>query len=322
MTLSKLHTSLTRTLVNVVPIFDIRQVEDLNSGGLVCQLFHKMTCPCAAYPTPEQREQLKQMIPEYQTKLADLINSNIYNDRDDFAVVLQPFFTDTILPKKVDTKPEFSLFAPDCFHFSGESTERIVFHLLIFEQQDIHLNDLFFVFLGKGHSYAALSLWNNMLEPVGGKQTFWHYGETLKCPSDTYPYIFTNKNSKKALEEGFNMRDKSASSRGTTPRTTTQKKSTKRTDDHDKHHHKHDEVDSSFSTISYVALLALFVLLFILLVASIVKRQQIRGAIRNIRRSQYTDDDDVEIYSRSDIKVPFGSNSHLPKTHGSRMNFE
>jgi len=70
----------------------------------------------------------------------------------------------TKLPYKHNHKIDFSYFAPDCFHFSG-----------------------------KGHSQAALSLWNNMLEPVGAKQWAWHMGESLKCPSAEFPYIFTKK---------------------------------------------------------------------------------------------------------------------------------
>jgi len=57
------------------------------------------------------------------------------------------------------------------------------------------------LFLGKGHSQAALSLWNNMLERVGHKRWFWRLGEPLKCPTKEYPYIFTSKNSVKSSDE-------------------------------------------------------------------------------------------------------------------------
>lgn len=296
--------NLPRTLVNVVPIFDIRQVESLNSGGLVCQLFHKLTCPCAAYPTDADRANLTRLVPEFQNKLSSLIGSGRYDGRDDFSVVLQPFFSETILPKKVDGKPEFSLFAPDCFHFSG-----------------------------KGHSFAALSLWNNMLEPVGGKQKYWYYEEQLKCPSERYPYIFTNKNSAKALAEGFNMNTGTTSRgttaggstpRGTTPRATTSKsKSSKRPHHHDDDHHKHDKSDSTLSTAGFVAFIGLFVLLLLVVVVSIVKRQKIRLVVENLRNSRYNDiADDVEIYSRPTGKNSSKSSSQLPPSYGSRINFE
>jgi hypothetical protein len=54
--------------------------------------------------------------------------------------------------------------------------------------------------LGKGHSRAAFSLWNNMLEPVGEKLWEWHEGENFTCPTEANPYIFTSKNSPKQFE--------------------------------------------------------------------------------------------------------------------------
>ena len=65
---------------------------------------------------------------------------NRYDKRDDFTVVLQPFFDHTIIPRKPDGSVDRSFFAPDCFHFSG-----------------------------KAHAASALALWNAMLEPVGKK---------------------------------------------------------------------------------------------------------------------------------------------------------
>uniref|UniRef100_A0A803TI29 Uncharacterized protein n=1 Tax=Anolis carolinensis TaxID=28377 RepID=A0A803TI29_ANOCA len=80
-----------------------------------------------------------------------------YAQREDFAVVLQPFFRNTIVPLNNDGKPDLSFFAIDCFHFSE-----------------------------RGHAEMAIALWNNMLEPVGHKQSYnnFTYGRTkLKCPT-------------------------------------------------------------------------------------------------------------------------------------------
>ncbi|CAF1270675.1 unnamed protein product, partial [Didymodactylos carnosus] len=100
--------------------------------------------------------------------LKDLVATGRYDTSDDFTVVIQPFLTETKIPRtdKPGNPIDFSYFAPDCFHFSG-----------------------------KGHSITALSLWNNMLEPVEQKQTFWHKGEALECPTEEHPYFFTSKNS-------------------------------------------------------------------------------------------------------------------------------
>ncbi|CAF4476104.1 unnamed protein product, partial [Didymodactylos carnosus] len=155
-TLDVLHATLPKTFVNLVPVLDVRGVKDLNSGGPVCQLLHKKTCPCAAFPTPELARILDYYVPRYQEILTTLVSSGRYDTRPDFTVVIQPFFTQTKLPRldKPGHPLDFSYFAPDCFHFSG-----------------------------KGHSAAALSIWNNMLEPVGEKQTFWHVDEELACPT-------------------------------------------------------------------------------------------------------------------------------------------
>jgi phospholipase B1 len=119
-TLDKLYNaSLPRTLVNLVLTFDVRNVKDLNTGGYICQTLHKKICPCAASPTNEQAEILDNYIPQYHRVLVDLIDSGRYEKRDDFTVVIQPFMAKTKLSYKDDHTIDFSYFAPDCFHFSG-----------------------------------------------------------------------------------------------------------------------------------------------------------------------------------------------------------
>lgn len=159
------NANLPRTLVNLVLVLDIRVVKDLKKGHLACGLLHKFLCDCAANPSEEDEKILTEWIPQYQQGLADLISSGRYDGRDDFTVVVQPFLAETVPPRKGD-KLDFSYFAPDCFHFSG-----------------------------KGHSVAALSLWNNMFESVSTKKRSWHQGEPFECPTADHPYIYTSKNS-------------------------------------------------------------------------------------------------------------------------------
>ncbi|KAJ6666857.1 hypothetical protein lerEdw1_018859 [Lerista edwardsae] len=97
-----------------------------------------------------------------------MINSGHYAQRTDFAVVVQPFFRNTFMPLNNDGKPDLSYFAVDCFHLSE-----------------------------KGHAEMAMALWNNMLEPVGHKQTynnFMYNRSKLKCPTSEHPYFFTSRN--------------------------------------------------------------------------------------------------------------------------------
>jgi phospholipase B1 len=99
----------------------------MNAGGTVCSLMHKKTCPCAAYPTDADSQALDQYIPLYQSKLVELVNSGRYDTRDDFTVVIQPFLAHTQLPRTSDGQPDYSFFAPDCFHFSGLSSNIFYF---------------------------------------------------------------------------------------------------------------------------------------------------------------------------------------------------
>jgi len=73
----------------------------------------------------------------------------------------------TTYPRQSNGEPDWSFFAPDCFHFSA-----------------------------KGHAAAGEALWNNMMEPVGQKSTSWSAdGKHVFCPSEDRPYLATYKNS-------------------------------------------------------------------------------------------------------------------------------
>ncbi|NXL95129.1 PLB1 Phospholipase, partial [Alectura lathami] len=92
-----------------------------------------------------------------------------YEEREDFAVVMQPFFRNTMLPLDSNGKPDLSFFAADCFHFSK-----------------------------KAYAEMAVALWNNMMEPIGEKQTynnFTYNRSKLKCPDPEKPFLSTLRNS-------------------------------------------------------------------------------------------------------------------------------
>ncbi len=189
---------------------------------------------------------------------------------------------------------------------------------------------LLICFLGKGHSQAALSLWNNMLEPVGAKQWAWHIGETLKCPTDQYPYIFTNKNSAKAFEEYQNSTATIVTTNRLTSVSSEPMSSTTQQHKRRKHHHKSDS-DSSFSKMQLAVMAGFFFLILILLIMGITKRQQIRVYIHKKGRRhlngfenpQYPDEsDEVEIWNRSNTKSNVSVNNDIPKSHGTRISFE
>ncbi|XP_031455794.1 phospholipase B1, membrane-associated [Phasianus colchicus] len=104
-----------------------------------------------------------------EAEALQLVNSGRYEQREDFAVVVQPFFRNTILPMDSNGKPDLSFFAADCFHFSE-----------------------------KGYAEMAMALWNNMMEPVGEKQTYNNFTydrSKLKCPNLGKPFLSTLRNS-------------------------------------------------------------------------------------------------------------------------------
>uniref|UniRef100_A0A672HL15 Uncharacterized protein n=1 Tax=Salarias fasciatus TaxID=181472 RepID=A0A672HL15_SALFA len=91
-----------------------------------------------------------------QDDTQELVYSGRYDGREDFAVVLQPFFRNTVVPVN-EGRPDTDYFSEDCFHFSE-----------------------------RGQSDMASALWNNMLEPVGEKQRYNHFRNDrsgLKCPT-------------------------------------------------------------------------------------------------------------------------------------------
>ncbi|XP_048699384.2 phospholipase B1, membrane-associated [Caretta caretta] len=166
-----LHRELPRAFVNLVEIMEIaglRQIEKETSG---CVVPGTTVCPCFLTPqesSPELQE-MKIINKDFQIKSMLTANSGRYAQREDFTVVVQPFFRNTIIPLDSNEKPDLSFFSMDCFHL----TER-------------------------GHAEMAIALWNNMLEPVGQKQSYNNFSHDrfkLKCPTSENPFLFTSRNS-------------------------------------------------------------------------------------------------------------------------------
>lgn len=158
------HASVPRVFVNLVEVLDLSMLPDL-SKGLICPLLHKFLCNHVALGL--SNGEVKKLRDSYNQKISDLVSSGKYETRDDFTVVVQPFLRNTSYPKQTNGEPDWSFFAPDCFHFSA-----------------------------KGHAAAGEALWNNMLEPVGSKSTRWHpEGQHVKCPTVAKPFLATYKNS-------------------------------------------------------------------------------------------------------------------------------
>ncbi|NXG22658.1 PLB1 Phospholipase, partial [Grallaria varia] len=170
-TLDIFYEELPRVFINVVEMLELSALRQITAGSSECTWTAKKVCPCFLKPeenSPELQE-IKRVNRDFQAEALQLVNSGRYEKREDFAVVLQPFFRNTLFPLDSTGKPDLSFFAADCFHFSV-----------------------------RGYAEMAMALWNNMLEPVGEKQTynnFTYNRSKLKCPKLEKPFLFTRKNS-------------------------------------------------------------------------------------------------------------------------------
>jgi len=160
--LNFLQANIPRVFVNLAAPVDVTQLYELNGEGILCNLLHGFECPCGTTDDAEVRQSVSD---EHKKFLDAGIRVSKHFNSTTFAVVVQPFFTNTALPKNQDGSNDMSYFAPDCFHFG--------------------LN---------GHQAAAVALWNNMLEPTVSKDQNYDWPvEAIKCPTDNQ-YLTTNNN--------------------------------------------------------------------------------------------------------------------------------
>ncbi|XP_029973344.1 phospholipase B1, membrane-associated-like [Salarias fasciatus] len=169
--LDLLYEEVPRVIVNVVEILEIEGLRKIKRDSLGCNVIQPFVCPCFLSPGDESPElaEIKRINRQLQDDTQELVYSGRYDGREDFAVVLQPFFRNTVVPVNAEGRPDTDYFSEDCFHFSE-----------------------------RGQSDMASALWNNMLEPVGEKQRYNHFRNDrsgLKCPTKEHPYIFTRRNS-------------------------------------------------------------------------------------------------------------------------------
>ncbi|XP_063040049.1 phospholipase B1, membrane-associated-like isoform X2 [Engraulis encrasicolus] len=152
-----------RMIVNIVQILKMDSLREVTLPTLGCQL-QKSFCSCLVLPEENSTElaELKDLNREFQVRLEKLIHSGRFQ-KDDFAVVLQPYLTSTELPKLPNGAVDFSFFGPDCFHFSV-----------------------------KGHEELAKGLWNNMFQPEGEKDIIASLTKPIEliCPQKDHPYIY------------------------------------------------------------------------------------------------------------------------------------
>nr|KAF6430057.1 phospholipase B1 [Molossus molossus] len=167
-----LYKELPRAFVNVVEVMELTGLHQGQGGKCERPLAAQSNCTCFRHSqedSPEMQE-LKKVNWNFQSGVSRFSFQHQYLQREDFAVVVQPFFQNTLVPLNVRGGADLTFFSEDCFHFSE-----------------------------RGHAEMAIALWNNMLEPVGHKTTsnnFTYSRTKLKCPSPESPYLHTLRNSR------------------------------------------------------------------------------------------------------------------------------
>nr|XP_019590876.1 PREDICTED: phospholipase B1, membrane-associated isoform X2 [Rhinolophus sinicus] len=172
--LDVLHAEVPRAFVNLVEVVEIVKLRELYLEKKVScpRLLLRKLCPCVVKFDDNSTElaSLIEINRKYQERTHHMIESGRYDTREDFTVVVQPFFENVNLPKTSEGLPDSTFFAPDCFHFSKKS-----------------------------HAHAASALWNNMLEPTGQKTRENNFERKINitCPNQDWPFLSTYKNSVK-----------------------------------------------------------------------------------------------------------------------------
>lgn len=164
--LDYLQQNLPRTFVNLVPPADITTARAYSQVLPSCRVLYDINCPCA-YANDSRRalEAASQITREFHRQLRSLASGAEYDISDDFTVVVQPFLEDYQPLLDENGRVDFSMVAVDCIHLSPV-----------------------------GSRVYALSLWRNMLQPVGSKTTTVSLDVPTQCPSTESPYFYTRIN--------------------------------------------------------------------------------------------------------------------------------
>ncbi|XP_070578248.1 phospholipase B1, membrane-associated-like [Ptychodera flava] len=157
--LDLMHIEMPRTFVSVVQVLPVTELNKLTTP--FCNLVHKLGCECAKEMYNEDWESILQLTRDYHRAVEDMILYGQYDTRDDFTVVIQPFYEELDVEEN-----DLNLMAPDCFHFGTY-----------------------------GQQKSAINLWNNLIEPVGQKRKAWSDDDFIECPSADFEYFYTNLNS-------------------------------------------------------------------------------------------------------------------------------
>ncbi|XP_030754633.1 phospholipase B1, membrane-associated-like [Sitophilus oryzae] len=159
--------NLPRTVVNILPPFNLREITNQPNQGPFCQLSRTFYCPCVmALQYAHLMQKIFNLMLDWQKIDIDVANSPEFHTQD-FTVIPHYFTVNYTVPTKRNGDTDWGYIGPDCFHLSQ-----------------------------KGHAKMANDLWNSLFQPIEKKGSSTRYEfEKFNCPTDENPYICTKENS-------------------------------------------------------------------------------------------------------------------------------
>ncbi|CAP23709.2 Protein CBG02892 [Caenorhabditis briggsae] len=169
-----LQDNLPRTIVSLTGMFNMRMLRKIDKKKYFCEGLHTFECDCESNQKFTD-DDIQGVCFGYMDGEKDIQNTGMFDNKDDFTFVVQPFFNGILDPPYSSPGVvDMTFFAPDCFHFSAY-----------------------------GHGNIGMHLWNTIVQPVGFKQTSVNLSDPsvgLHCPSTSCPFFPTSKNSKNCAE--------------------------------------------------------------------------------------------------------------------------
>ena len=153
--------TLPRTLVSVVPILDGTQLREYT--GPFCKIALGVVCPCFTTSDSAKIATTQKAVEDYNAAMASVVQEFNAKTGSEWAAVIQPFQTNTVIPPGDAGKALLS--TADCFHLNGA-----------------------------GQALFATGLWNNLVTPIGSKATSISPSDPVVCPTDS-SFLYNPKGS-------------------------------------------------------------------------------------------------------------------------------
>ncbi|XP_006608907.1 phospholipase B1, membrane-associated-like [Apis dorsata] len=164
-----LRDNLPRTLVSLIIMPNLKEsiLASEKGNSLKCYIMSILQCPCLhALQFRNQRKEYFEIMKRWQKIEEEVANYSEFN-RNDFTVIVSPGISNSKIPLTKNGFIDLSYLSADCFHISQKS-----------------------------NALSANSLWNNLLQPIGNKTTFWtSLFKSFLCPTSKRPYLITRENS-------------------------------------------------------------------------------------------------------------------------------